>query len=147
MKKGISKASSYTSCKNTKGYHKISGITHVKYGDTRSLKQLLALNGPISIGVKANLKSFQDYPGGVYDGFDKETNKQCDDNIDHAVLLVGYGKYEGQDVWIIKNSWGTNWGVNGYMYMKRDDKTNLCGISSYAWIPYIDNCDQFVKEL
>ncbi|XP_031418663.1 procathepsin L-like [Clupea harengus] len=54
--------------------------------------------------------------------------------LNHAEVLVGYGFERGVHYWIIKNSWGTAWGENGYMRMRRDGR-NTCGIASYAMYP------------
>ena len=68
------------------------------------------IQGPISVLIDASHDSFQSISG-------EEVYDDCDDNInlDHAVLVVGYGtNYYGQDYWLIKNSWGTWWGDQGY---------------------------------
>jgi C1A family cysteine protease len=53
----------------------------------------------------------------------------CGDSIDHAVLLVGYGTDKGTDYWLVKNSWGATWGVDGYIKILASD-ANLCGVLS-----------------
>ncbi|MCL7045930.1 hypothetical protein MKW94_023974 [Papaver nudicaule] len=62
-------------------------------------------NQPISVGIVGSSLDFQLYTGGIYDG--DCTNDPKD--IDHGVLIVGYGSKEDQDYWIVKNSWGTKW--------------------------------------
>lgn len=54
----------------------------------------------------------------------------CGTKSNHAVVVVGYGVENGIKYWIIKNSWGKNWGEDGYLRMERDikDKEGLCGI-------------------
>jgi C1A family cysteine protease len=53
------------------------------------------------------------------------------------MLIVGYGSVDNQDFWIVKNSWGTNWGERGYMYIKRNTgkKYGVCGINAWAFNP------------
>jgi len=73
---------------------------------------MTALNSqPVSIAIQANQFRFQAYKSGVFD------DANCGDQLDHAVLLVGYGTEDGQGYWLMKNSWGTSWGDQGYMKM------------------------------
>jgi len=65
---------------------------------------------PVSVAIEADQSSFQLYKSGVFTG-------SCGTNLDHGVLLVGYGNMNGLDYYIMKNSWSTSWGSQGYMYM------------------------------
>ena len=72
-------------------------------------------SGPVAISVDAS--TFRDYETGVYDGCDYAKNIE----INHAVVLEGYGTDEQfGDFWLVRNSWGTTYGENGYIKLKRD---------------------------
>uniref|UniRef100_A0A8C6SUG4 Cathepsin S n=1 Tax=Neogobius melanostomus TaxID=47308 RepID=A0A8C6SUG4_9GOBI len=93
-----------------------------------ALQQAVATIGPISVVVDE--KDISNYHGGVFN------NPSCRKQINHAMLLVGYGtdRATGLDYWLIKNSWGPGWGENGYMRLARN-KNQMCGISMYAYYP------------
>jgi len=58
--------------------------------------------------------------------------------MDHAVTMIGYGSENGVDYWIIKNSWGTAWGENGFVRIARDDSgtdKGVCGLLQYSVQP------------
>eukprot|EP00755_Sulcionema_specki_P033171 Sspe_Gene.100183::Locus_74905_Transcript_1_1_Confidence_1.000_Length_1059::g.100183::m.100183 len=79
---------------------------------------------PVSVALETRTVNFQLYSGGVFEG-------PCGDQLDHGMLLVGYGTDpSGKDYWILKNSWGALWGENGYIRLGRGK--NLCGIANYA---------------
>ena len=66
--------------------------------------------------------------------------RSCGADIDHAVLAVGYGTDNGQDYWLVKNSWGDNWGENGYLRISRDMKATdagMCGVLSTPTYPIV----------
>ncbi|KAG5285285.1 hypothetical protein AALO_G00001610 [Alosa alosa] len=97
-------------------------------GDESALQSYVA-QGPVSVAVDAS--DFQYYDSGVfYDSYCSSSN------VNHAVLVVGYGTEGGQDYWLVKNSWGTSWGEQGYIKMSRN-QGNQCGIASYASFPVI----------
>ncbi|PIO13864.1 hypothetical protein AB205_0016540, partial [Aquarana catesbeiana] len=75
-----------------------SSYVKIRSGDERLLQQAVATKGPVSVAVKASLKSFKTYKKGVY------YDPKCSPNApNHAVLIVGYGKENGADYWLIKN--------------------------------------------
>ncbi|RZB45740.1 Peptidase C1 and/or Inhibitor I29 domain containing protein, partial [Asbolus verrucosus] len=100
----------------------ILGCAEMVKGDEAFMVRLLVANGPLSVAIDAT-GDFSDYTSGVY------YNPHCDPfESNHAVLVVGYGSEDGQDFWIVKNSWGENWGDHGYIKMARN-RYNNCGIA------------------
>jgi len=86
---------------------------------------------PVSVAIQANQPAFQTYKTGVLTG-------TCGTNLDHGVLAVGYGTWtDGTDYYKVKNSWGTSWGMSGYILIQRGNPQRcgecgiLCGPPSY----------------
>ncbi|XP_059574044.1 cathepsin S-like [Alligator mississippiensis] len=100
------------------------------HGDEAALKDAVANIGPVSVIIDARLPSFYFYKSGVY------YDPKCTQNVNHAVLVVGYGTLNGHDYWLVKNSWGVNFGDKGYIRMLRNHG-NHCGIASYGTYPKI----------
>ncbi|XP_008287179.1 cathepsin K [Stegastes partitus] len=106
------------------------GYQEVPEGDEHALAVALFKVGPVSVGIDATQTTFQFYHRGVY--YDSNCNK---DDINHAVLAVGYGvNTKGKKYWIVKNSWSESWGNKGYILMARN-RGNLCGIANLASYP------------
>jgi len=82
---------------------------------------------PVSVAIEADQIAFQGYTGGVI-------TSGCGTRLDHGVLAVGYGTLDGEDFYLVKNSWGSSWGDNGYVRIGRG-ASNVCGILSDASYP------------
>eukprot|EP00708_Paratrimastix_pyriformis_P003261 GAFH01002032.1.p1 GENE.GAFH01002032.1~~GAFH01002032.1.p1 ORF type:complete len:341 (-),score=45.48 GAFH01002032.1:295-1164(-) len=86
---------------------------------------------PLSIAIDASHVSFQFYKSGVYD------ERACSQySLDHGVFLVGYSDQGSVPFWIVRNSWGPDWGQQGYIFMRKDHN-NQCGVASAASYPVI----------
>jgi len=87
----------------------------------------------LSILLAGDHKPFQYYSGGV---LDTEAG-DCGTDLDHAVLLTGYGTDDstGKQYWTVKNSWGASWGESGYIRIVRGK--NLCNLSANPTYPTI----------
>lgn len=87
------------------------------------LQTALFQNGPISVAFQV-IQGFKDYKTGVYN---TTSCKNGPEDVNHAVLAVGYGRENNMDYWIVKNSWGSTWGDKGFFKIQRG--INLCGIA------------------
>ncbi|KAK1436605.1 hypothetical protein QVD17_02387 [Tagetes erecta] len=107
----------------------IDGYEDVPVNNEAAL-QKAAANQPITVAIEGSSRDFQFYTSGVFSG-------SCGTDLDHGVVVVGYGTENGKDYWIVRNSWGADWGEQGYIRMERNikQKTGKCGIAMEASYP------------
>jgi len=100
------------------GTASITGYANVPTNDYVTTMNAVAKTGPVAIALDAS--NFSSYEGGVFhaNGW----------SLNHAVVLVGYGTDEetGKDYWLVRNSWGADWGESGYIRIKREGESH-CG--------------------
>ncbi|KAJ8680058.1 hypothetical protein QAD02_015845 [Eretmocerus hayati] len=110
---------------------KITGYVKIEKGDEDDLRTAVATVGPVSVSIHVS-ENFKFYESGIF--YDPKCNP---DRLNHAVLVVGYGTDEnGQDYWLVKNSWNETWGDDGYIKMARNED-NHCGIANRASYPTV----------
>ncbi|XP_054257151.1 procathepsin L-like [Macrosteles quadrilineatus] len=110
----------------------IYGYLDVIRESEEALQQAVAKIGPISVAIDARHHSFLLYKSGVYKEPACSSQK-----LDHCMLVIGFGTTtNGGDFWLVKNSWGTSWGMKGYIMMARNHD-NMCGIASHASYPIL----------
>jgi len=106
----------------------LTSYRDVPSGSEAKLEEFIA-DAPTSVAIDASHRSFQLYHSGVYN------EPACSSTqLDHGVLAVGYGADGANKYYIVKNSWGASWGLQGYILMSRD-KRNQCGIATAASRP------------
>uniref|UniRef100_A0A146KWT9 Cathepsin L n=2 Tax=Lygus hesperus TaxID=30085 RepID=A0A146KWT9_LYGHE len=113
-----------------------TGFVDIKSGSEEDLQDAIANVGPISVAMDASLITFQFYSSGVYSPWFCSST-----SLDHGVLAVGYGSEKTwlggtKDYWLIKNSWGSSWGEDGFFKLVKDGK-NVCGVATQASYPTV----------
>lgn len=132
--KGIEKESDYAytaaqgTCKysSSKVVYKNTGYSDVTKNNPTQLKAAVT-SQPVSIAVEADQNAFRYYTSGI-------VSSGCGTNLDHGILIVGYTS----TYWIVKNSWGASWGLQGYINIAMGTQNNgagVCGINSSASYP------------
>ncbi|XP_050345063.1 digestive cysteine proteinase 2-like [Nymphalis io] len=131
MKYGLPTEEEYGPYNNKDGFcriqnmtktYPIKGFTDVTPFSTEALKVALINHGPLSVSIDATDMLIA-YTSGIF--YDPNCNPSA---LNHEVTLVGYGEYEGDTYWIVKNSWGRSWGIDGYFHISTRD--NSCGITT-----------------
>lgn len=111
----------------------VKGCQDVQVNNQVDLKEAVA-KGPVSIAIEADTRIFQSYSSGVI------TGSSCGTNLDHGVLIVGYGVENGIKYWLVKNSWSSSWGDQGYVKIERSDSASdpgVCGIAMQPSFPIV----------
>ncbi|CAJ2658861.1 unnamed protein product [Trifolium pratense] len=139
--KGIASANDYAytgnkgACKASQIQNNVFSIINTYHHVEESDNGLLCAvaKQPISVCLYAS-QDFHHYSHGIFDGPNCPVNSK---DTNHCLLIVGYDSVDGEDYWILKNSWGTAWGMNGYMWLKRNtNKTHgVCAINAWAYNP------------
>jgi C1A family cysteine protease len=111
----------------------LSSCTDVDPSNQLALMEAVSKQ-PVSVAIEADTFLFQHYTSGVI------TDVKCGTNLDHAVLVVGYGTEDNTDYWLVKNSWGEEWGDKGYVKILRNTSCNdggICGIAQQPSYPVV----------
>lgn len=122
----------HTGCKYNKAKvipgFSLKGYSDVPKNDSDQLKAAVDKQ-PISIAMDA--ESLQMYSSGIFN------NKNCGTQLDHGILIVGYGEEDSKKFWIVKNSWGASWGEKGYFRITRSEGkgVGMCGLTESASYP------------
>ncbi len=119
----------------------IGALAEVDHCAQRDLMKALYYLGPVAARVKSSCQAFWLYSGGILDdtkclAMEGATAAACASAVDHDVLIVGYDKdaSTGTDYWIVRNSFGAEWGEGGYARLKMDTR-GLCGNACVAAFP------------
>jgi len=123
--------------KETKcAYDSSKGVTNVKSyqqvgKDTDSIKAAIEI-GPVSVAVNADNDAFRNYKSGIVTADDG-----CPSQVDHAIQAVGWGSEDGQDYYIVRNSWASTWGDAGFIKIATGSGAGVCGINQDVYYPLI----------
>lgn len=137
--KGIAKTEKYPykmqndkcTYRNDKKGANMKAFAVIEPGNEQKMKEIVATLGPLACSINAGADSFILYKEGIYN--DDECNKG---EVNHSILVVGYGSENGKDYWIVKNSWTEKWGEGGFVRIPRG-QNSFCGIASECSYPIV----------
>lgn len=99
-------------------------------GNLQAMMQAVSQQ-PVAVAIASSSRDMFFYKSGII------SSATCGTNVNHAVLMIGYGTDQNTDYWLLKNSWGASWGERGFFRIKRDS-TNMCGVlSKYSSYPVV----------
>nr|XP_019606766.1 PREDICTED: pro-cathepsin H [Rhinolophus sinicus] len=107
----------------------VKDVANITINDEAAMVEAVALYNPVSFAFEVT-EDFMLYRKGIYSS---TSCHKTPDKVNHAVLAVGYGEENGTPYWIVKNSWGPQWGMNGYFLIERGK--NMCGLAACASYP------------
>ncbi|RHY40292.1 hypothetical protein DYB30_003075, partial [Aphanomyces astaci] len=136
---GLEPEATYGSYKNLPGFchfnasNALARVTSfVNISGVDELNEALVTVGPLSVSIDATPPSFYFYAGGYYNDLNCKSGI---DDLDHSVVAVGYTKHLGKTYTLVKNSWSTHWGDNGYIKIAQED--NICGVATSPTYPML----------
>jgi cathepsin H len=110
----------------------VKDVVNITQGSEDEMMDAVANHGPVSIAFDVNFL-FQFYSHGIYKGW---LCNKGEKHVNHAVLVVGYNvTRSGEEYWIVKNSWGSDWGMDGYFWIEKG--TNACGLADCVSYPIV----------
>jgi len=115
---------------STKVVARISDYGSIDQGDEDEFTRVLAENSPVALAIDASQSSFMFYSGGIY------SDPKCTTNIDHGIMAIGYGVDNNIPYYILKNTYGPNWGEKGYIRIIRNGQ-NMCGVAKFCYYPIV----------
>jgi len=108
----------------------VVGYKDVATDDENAMMEAVS-KGPVSVAIEADQRVFQMYRKGVL-------TTTCGEQLDHGVLVVGYGELDGTKYWKVKNSWGPSWGQEGFILLARDKgESGECGLLKQPSYPVV----------
>jgi len=110
----------------------VVGYVNIQTGSSRDIMNAVATR-PVSAAIDAHHRPFKLYHSGVF------SLASCTTHLTHGLLIVGYGEEDGKKYWVLKNSWGSSWGTNGFGKIVRDQ--NMCSIEDWVNYPIVDEED------